>query len=116
MSPIPPRPPVTPLDWVLGQLWSPIVRALDLVDRQGEHDHGKIIGLLFAGAILGILVWTDGRVPSLGHTIALLAAAFGSRVFIAFLRSRTVTSQETVQTVREITERRALLGDAEATP
>lgn len=115
MSPIP-RPAWTPFDWLLRHTWCPIVRALDLLDREGQHDHGKIIGLLFASAILVTLALTDGRVPSVGHTIALLAAAFGPRIFIAFLRSRTVTSQEILTTTREIQERRAALGDAEPSP
>ena len=57
-------------------------RTLDLIDAKGAPDHGKLIGLFFAIAILVSLIFTKGTVPSLGHTIALLAGAFGSRVFI----------------------------------
>jgi len=82
------------MKWLWLVFWDPIL-AFDLRDEHGEPDHGKITGFVMAWAILIALLWTGGRIPSLGHTITLLAAAMGSRVFIAFLRSRTVTVQQT---------------------
>lgn len=83
------------MKWFLLLLWDP-VKAMDLQDVWGRPDHGKIAGWVMAWAILICLLYTGGEIPSLGHTIALLAAAQGARVFIAFLKSRTVTAQETV--------------------
>jgi hypothetical protein len=81
------------LKWILLLLWNP-VKALDLCDNKGSPDHGKIIGWIMAWAVLISLLITSGKVPSLGHTIALLAAAQGTRVFVAFLKYKTVTAHE----------------------
>lgn len=81
------------MKWFLWLLWDPMY-ALDLKDDKGCPDHGKIVGWVMAWALLGALLATNGRVPSLGHTIALLAAAQGSRVFVAFLKYKTATAHE----------------------
>lgn len=84
------------MKWLLLLLWDPVA-ALDLDDAEGRVDHGKMIGWVMAWAILATLLATGGKIPSLGHTITLLAAAQGTRTFIAFLKSKTVTVEGTMQ-------------------
>lgn len=101
--------------WLL--LWNP-VEALDWSDGHGHNDHGKVVSGLVIFAILLMLWFSKGLVPSLGHTITLVSGAFGARVWLAFLRSRSVTLARTEartetreevvkdETTRQIIERR----------
>jgi hypothetical protein len=89
------------MKWLVQLLWDPVT-ALDLTDSKGSVDHGKAIGLLAFSVFVALIVW--GRLPPLGHTIALLSAVFGSRVFIGFLKSRTVSVTESIQSKIEYTD------------
>lgn len=81
------------LPWVARVVWD-TDKELDLVDDKGNPDHGKALTTI---VILWVLILvTIGRTPVVGLVVTLLAAAFGARVFIAFLRSKTVTSTEQV--------------------
>jgi hypothetical protein len=105
------------LPWLLELLWDPPT-ALDLRDRHGKIDHGKVIG--FVGFLLMYLLIWFGLLPSIGHTIALLSAIFGWAAWRVFLASRTVTSAETVtREVKEVVARRGVDTDgivSEPTP
>lgn len=73
--------------------------ALDWLDAHGAIDHGKAAADLVIAALTTtdcIVSITKGQFIPAGHIITLIAGAMGSRVFIAFLRSRTVTSTEAV--------------------
>ena len=92
------------LPWLLLLLWDP-PRALDLLDRKGAVDHGKVIG--FVTFLLMYALIPFGLLPSIGHTIALLSAGFGWASWRTFLASRTVTSTEVVtREVKEVLARR----------
>lgn len=80
--------------WILRVLWD-TDDVLDLKDDEGKPDHGKSVGLL-AFLCFVALIAVGIIPPSIGIVIVLIAAIFGQRVFIAFLRSRTVTSNEQV--------------------
>jgi hypothetical protein len=97
------------LPWLLQLVWDPPT-ALDMRDRRGRVDHGKVIG--FVGFLaMYILIWF-GLLPSIGHTIALLSAIFGWAAWRTFLASKAVTSSETVtRDVKEVLQRRAVDGD-----
>lgn len=92
--------------------------AFDLEDANGGPDHGKLAGFM-AFWVFVILIWLD-RVPPLGHTIVMFSAAFGSRAFMAFLRSRTVTAAAidttTTTVTHQILERRDATRGVEPTP
>lgn len=72
--------------------WDP-ARAFDWSDAEGSIDHGKVGTFLFAWAVLVSFVVFNRLLP-LGHTIAIMAALFGSRTFIAFLKSKAATAEE----------------------
>lgn len=103
---------------MIKRLWLALLWAFDLVDPKGNPDHGKLAGYT-AFWVFVALIWL-GREPSLGLAITLIAAAFGPRMFVAFLKSKSVTASEarTVidQTTRTITERRDHGAAAEPTP
>jgi len=86
------------MKWLLRLLVDP-ADALDWTDEHGRIDHGKvmadlvILALLFAVIRVSVLA---NAFPPIAWGITLIAGAMGSRVFIAFLRSRTVTSTETL--------------------
>lgn len=72
--------------WIWRLLVDPL-EALDLNDASGKKpDHGKVIGFL-AFTVFTVFIFTN-RLPSVGHTALLLGAVFGSRVFIALIKSR----------------------------
>lgn len=83
-------------------LWLKLLWAFDLIDNAGQPDHGKLAGFVAFWTFIALIV--VGKLPSVGHTIVLFSAAFGPRMFIAFLKNRTVTATES--TVRTITHRR----------
>lgn len=62
------------------------VQALDLRDRKGDPDHGKILPAitLFWFMVLATL----GKLPSVWYTIILVSASFGWAGWRTFLRSR----------------------------
>lgn len=102
-----------PLDAVFTLVWLPIVRAFDLRDAGGEVDHGKAAGFLAFWAFI-VLIAVGKVVATLGVVITLCASMFGSRVFVAFLRSRSVTVAATESHSTIITERRDAERGAEA--
>lgn len=75
-------------------------RAFDWYDDTGVTiDHGKVVADWVIACLLAAVVSTAVRTavfPPVGIVIALIAGAMGSRVFIAFLRSRTVTEHDSV--------------------
>lgn len=87
----------SPLDFLLSQTWYPLARAMDLYNDKGQIDHGKCMGFV----AFSVFVWLalKDRLPPVGLSIAMMACVFGQRPFMAFLRSRTVTSHEEVLTV-----------------
>jgi hypothetical protein len=82
--------------WILQLLWNP-VEALDLSDKDGKVDHGKIIGFFSFILMLGVValyVVRRGELIPLGHTIALISASFGWTGWRAFLASKAATATE----------------------
>lgn len=75
-------------------MWRRLVVALDMVDSKGEPDHGKIMGFVFFCVVVTLKVL--GISFTLGELIVLASCIFGARVFIALLKSRTVTSTESI--------------------
>lgn len=73
------------MKWILWLLWDPLA-ALDLNDANGRPDHGKVAGFFFAGAFIGLIVFS--KLPTLGHTIAIIACGFGSIMFRTFLKAK----------------------------
>lgn len=74
--------------------------ALDWLDEHGAIDHGKAAADLVIAALTAtdcVVSITVRQFVPVGHIITLIAGAMGSRVFIAFLRSRTVTSHEELE-------------------
>jgi hypothetical protein len=101
------------LPWFLRLLWDPPTE-LDLVDRRGAIDHGKVIGFV-TFVLMYVLIWF-GLLPSIGHTIALLSAGFGWASWRTFLASKAVTSTEVVtRQVKEVVARRAVDEDGVVT-
>jgi hypothetical protein len=80
------------MKWLFTLLWSPKV-ALDWHDQKGTgYDHAKVLVdcLLFAfTGILGYVAIQTKTFPPMGWGIVMIAGAFGSRMFMAFLRSKT---------------------------
>ena len=105
---------MNPVRWLFATFWLPVADAFDLVDNAGQVDHGKAAGFLAFWVFVWLVV--VDRLPPLGHTIVMFSAMFGSRVFIAFLKSRTVTATETVVENHQITERRDTEKGVETTP
>jgi hypothetical protein len=85
--------------WVLWLLWDPPA-ALDLVDKEGRVDHGKIIGVLAFASFVTLIL--RNALPPLGHTIVLYSGVFGWVGMRTFLASRTATSTETITTALEV--------------
>ena len=97
--------PVRPLYWVYFLLdW------LDVADRP---DHGKVQ----VDAVIWCALWLHylDEPLSLGALIAVLSASFGARMWLALLKSKSLTSTETVTVDRKVVERRKS-GDFEVTP
>jgi hypothetical protein len=96
------------MKWLLLLLWNP-VEALDLRDKSGAVDHGKIVGFFSFMTILCVLflyVIDKGRLLPLGHTIALISTAYGWAGWRAFLASKAATSREKLEIEqRDIEER-----------
>lgn len=79
--------------WILRVVWQPDVE-LDLLDEQGRPNHAKIMGY-YIFSVFVVLSLMD-KLPSVGHTIAIISAGFGWVMFRTFLASKTVTSQEEI--------------------
>lgn len=76
--------------WVQLVLNPPV--ALDLVDNVGKIDHGKVLpAVLLFSAIAAQFV---GHAFAIGALIVLGSLAYGYGAWRAFLKSRTVTSNE----------------------
>ena len=101
------------LPWVIRALWDP-VRELDLVDAKGKPDHGKVVPAMVVLWLLSLA--TIQRAPSLGFSIAVLAASFGGSTFRAFLRSRTVTASEDTVILKNLKDREQGDGTFQPTP
>lgn len=71
--------------------------ALDLVDREGRPDHGKILPaiLLFSAIIAQFL----DKQYSLGVLIALGSLSYGYGMWRTFLRSKAATATEHTENV-----------------
>lgn len=74
------------LVWWLELLLHPI-RALDLVDREGKPDHGKIFPAITLVVFLVLTV--RGQLPDIGTVLALLCASHGYAGLRTVLRSRS---------------------------
>jgi len=97
--------------WIILLLWDPI-EALDLADKQGRPDHGKVIGLVgFVALYLLILL---RREVTLGQFIVLGSIIFGWASWRTFLASKAATATEATQRIVKL-ERDAKLG-VEPTP
>lgn len=66
----------------------------DLLDKHGHTDHGKMMGFVFFWTIVTFKAF--GVSFSLGELMILGSMIYGARMFMAFLRSRTVTSAESI--------------------
>lgn len=74
-------------------------RALDWYNGAGHYDHAKVVPdlVLFALVVLQLVVgFSTMKLPPMGWGIIDLSAAFGYGAWRAFLRSRTVTSEEVI--------------------
>lgn len=72
-------------------LWDRLMESLGMESRTypGSTDHGKFWSIV---VILGVFVSNAmGQLLPLGHTMALLAAAFGRSVFSRLIESKTLT-------------------------
>lgn len=80
------------MKWMWEIIWNP-VEAFDLVDKNGEPDHGKIMGfcafVVFVAANFGYAI-----LPSATLCIIFLAAMFGPRMFYKFLERSSVNASE----------------------
>lgn len=79
-------------------LWDPFI-GLDLVDKHGKPDHGKVMGFLGFLAVFALeatSVWRDHHTLSVGELLMIVAPIFGWVGWRTFLQARTVTSTETV--------------------
>lgn len=80
---------------VFGRRWKPLSDVCDLTDhyRPGYHDHNKVVAFL---TLVWVLVIVTVMVAlklepngwHFGIFVALLAAGFGPRVFLKYLRLR----------------------------
>lgn len=82
--------------WLVRIFYQPEIE-FDLLDDEGKPDHGKSVGF-FAFIVLVTLMAVRILPASVGVVMVLIAAIFGQRVFVALIRSRAVTSAETVIT------------------
>jgi hypothetical protein len=79
------------------RLWLGFLWAFDLLDPKGAPDFGKWAVCAVLVVYMTLLVWRGPTaLPSLGHTITILSAAFGSRMFLAFLKAKAATSEERI--------------------
>lgn len=79
--------------WIIKAAWDP-PKYLDLLGADGRPDHGKVVGVYaFTVFILLILI---GKLPSLGHTVALLSVVFGWVAWRAYLKRYSSSSNETI--------------------
>lgn len=62
------------------------VKTLDLVNAKGEPDHGKVLPAIVSFWILTLALLD--KLPSVGHTVALLSASFGYASWRTFLSAR----------------------------
>jgi hypothetical protein len=79
------------MKWLWMLFWEGPNHALDWDDNKGNVDHAKAVAdiIVFAfTTILAIVALRTSTFPPLGWGIALIAGAFGSRMFMAFLRSK----------------------------
>lgn len=104
--------------WVLWFLWNPL-SALDLVDGRGKPDHGKVMGFVGFVGLYGlaiILVWRVGYVPPVAVWLILGTLPFGLIAWRILLRSKAITSAETVtHTITEAIASRRKIGADDGT-
>jgi hypothetical protein len=85
------------MKWLVTLLWHGPDKALDWYGPDGKIDHGKAFADIVVFVLLVVVAVVAARkleFPPLGWGVVLIAGAMGTRVFIAFLKSRTVTSTE----------------------
>lgn len=82
-----------------GRRWKPLSDVFDLTDayRPGYHDHNKVVAfIVLVWVLVDVTVMLALRiVPNgwhFGIFVALLAAGFGPRVFLKYLRLRNGVS------------------------
>jgi hypothetical protein len=79
------------MKWLALLAWDPAT-ALDWRTKDGGLDHGKVLSDLVIGtfvAVLSVVALRTKTFPPVLWGITAIAGAMGSRVFIAFLRSKT---------------------------
>ena len=98
--------PIRPLYWV----WF----LMDWLDDQDRSDHGKVQVdfVLWVALVLHY----NGVGLSIGQLIVFLSAAFGARMWLAMLKSRTITSRENISIVNKVIEQRRSNLDFEPSP
>lgn len=73
--------------------------ALDWHSKDGKLDHGKVVPDCLLVAVVMVQSWVcvqTKQLPPVGVLIVEFSAAFGYGMFRTFLRSKDVTSAETV--------------------
>lgn len=86
------------MKWIALLLWNP-PDALDWYGKDGKIVNSKVASDLVVFALVtAVMIVTirTSQLPPVAWGIVLIAGAMGARVFMAFLRSKTVTSAETV--------------------
>jgi len=81
------------LPWILQLILYPL-DALDLKDRFGRADHGKVMGFFIFLAFLAMIFLKV--LPSIGHTMAIISAAYGFNMFREFMKLKSVSYNQTV--------------------
>lgn len=70
------------LPWLVRFLWQPEVE-LDMLDKEGKPDHGKIMGYYLVTCFMVMAV--TNTLPSIGELIVLASVGFGWIMFRTFL-------------------------------
>lgn len=101
--------------WLVQLLYNP-VDALDLRDKRDVVDHGKVMGFFIFLCLMALIF--AGKLPSLGHTLIIVAAAYGFNMFREFLKTKSVSYQQTVNEsiMHTIAEKRDTSTGAQPTP
>lgn len=89
------------IPWLFRVVIHPDVE-LDLVDKDGNPDHAKIMGWVAFLADIGLIV--ADFTPPLGHFIVLNSVVFGWIGMRAFLAARSVTVNESVNVMVQRSE------------
>lgn len=74
--------------------------ALDWWDTADKLDHGKVMAdivILSMLAVTLVVALHTGLFPPAYMVVALIAGGMGPRIFLALIRSKSITTQETVK-------------------